>query len=298
VARLWQLTKEVTKNMDAYDLPRSVRPITDFINDLSTWYIRRSRERFKSDNEKDKLKAMETTCYVLIELSKIMAPFTPFLAETIWQKTTGHDFKDENKSVHLEAWPEKLRLVVAKENWAEEKEKILEEMVMVRKIVEMGLARRDEAGIKVRQPLTEAFVENYNLKKEYEDLIKDELNVKNVRVSRGEGELKVGLDLIITDDLKREGVKRELTRAVNALRKEAGMTIADRAEIYYETDDDVSREIIEEFAEDIMNDTLSEAIKFGLPAEVPLSGTKVGTDGKGKAVKIDGGEVKLVVKKK
>ncbi|MBI4812574.1 isoleucine--tRNA ligase [Candidatus Falkowbacteria bacterium] len=287
VARLWQLIKEVTKNMDAYDLPRAVRPITDFINDLSTWYIRRSRERFKSDDAEDKLNAIRTTRYILAELSKIMAPFTPFLAETIWQKTTGNDFKDENKSVHLESWPEELRLAVALANKAEKEEKILEEMAMVRKIVEMGLAKRDEAGIKVRQPLAEVFVENYNLKKEYENLIKDELNVKDIRVGRDKRKLKVDLNLIITEDLKKEGVKRELTRAINALRKEAGMTIADRAEIYYETDDDVTREIIEEFAEDIMNDTLSAAIKFGVEvAEF------------NKEVKIDGEIIKLGVSKR
>ena len=103
--RLNQLIKEATDSLESYNLPAGARPITDFIDDLSTWYLRRSRDRFKSDDEADKNAALKTTGHVLLQLTKIMAPYMPFSAENIWQRLTGNDFKDEEKSVHLEGWP-------------------------------------------------------------------------------------------------------------------------------------------------------------------------------------------------
>ncbi|MEA1962773.1 MAG: isoleucine--tRNA ligase, partial [Patescibacteria group bacterium] len=185
LARLNQLVCEVTENMDKYNLPKAARPIAEFINDFSTWYIRRSRDRFKSKDENDKQFALRTTKYILSQLAKVMAPFTPFIAEQIWQKVSGNEFKNENKSVHLEEWPNKESRI--KNN----KLRILEEMAMVRKIVELGLAKRDEAGIRVRQPLSKLRITNYELQDEYIYLIKDELNVKNIKLERGGGELKV-----------------------------------------------------------------------------------------------------------
>ncbi|MDP2755877.1 MAG: class I tRNA ligase family protein, partial [Nitrospirota bacterium] len=145
IAKLNKLIKEVTENMDKYNLPKATRPIGDFINDLSTWYLRRSRDRFKGDNEEDKNAVLNTMRYVLIELAKVMAPFTPFIAEQLWQRVMEFNFEDENKSVHLEKFPD------SRQQTADSR--ILEEMEVVRKIVELGLAKRDEAGIKVRQPL-------------------------------------------------------------------------------------------------------------------------------------------------
>jgi len=168
VARLNQLISEVTKSMDTYNLPSASRPIGAFIDDLSTWYIRRSRDRFKGDDAVDAKAAMETTGYVLLQLAKVMAPFMPFMAEQVWQKVSGNEFKDENKSVHLENWN-----VVGVID-----EKALEDMEKVRKIVELGLAKRDEAGIKVRQPLSQLRITNYELKEEYKVLVLDEINVK------------------------------------------------------------------------------------------------------------------------
>ncbi|MFA5318474.1 MAG: class I tRNA ligase family protein, partial [Patescibacteria group bacterium] len=171
IARLNQLIDEVTENMNNYNLVKATRPIEEFINDLSTWYIRRSRDRFKSEDEQDKQAALNTTGFVLLELSKVIAPVMPFMAETIWQKVTGNDFKDGNKSAHLESFPTVEKI----------DDKIIGDMAQVQKIVEMGLAKRDEAGIKVRQPLSELRITNYELRNEYENLIKDELNVKSVK---------------------------------------------------------------------------------------------------------------------
>lgn len=254
LARLNQLLEETTKQMNAYNLPRAVRPLTEFINDLSTWYLRRSRDRFKSADADDKKQALATTCFVLTELSKIMAPFMPFLSEQIWQKTTGHDFSDENKSVHLEFWPSFSTAT---------NKPIFEMMETIRKIVELGLAKRDEAGIKVRQPLNELRIMNHELEEKYAELLKDELNVKNIVSAKGDGEISVELDLIITPELKLEGIQREIVRLVNAMRKDADMSIGDRAEIFYETDNEIIKTAIEKFTADIMNDTLSESIRFG-----------------------------------
>ena len=213
LAKLNQLVEVATEGMDNYDLPKSTRSITKFIDDLSTWYIRRSRDRFKgnlkrgatnaahaNDNneEKDKKFALETTSFVLLQLSKIIAPFMPFIAEQLWQKVTGNDFKSEDNSVHLEKWPISHNVECVTHN------EILEKMEVVRKIVELGLAKRDEAGIRVRQPLNQLRIKNCELKNEYEELIKDELNVKNIKIKKGKGEIEVELDTDITPELKQE----------------------------------------------------------------------------------------------
>jgi isoleucyl-tRNA synthetase len=282
LARLNQLIKETTDGMDNYNLPKAARPIEDFVNDFSTWYLRRSRERFKGDDEKDKKSALQTTGYVLLELAKVMAPFMPFMAENLWQKVSGNNFRDENKSVHLEEWPKQENKKTKKQE-----SNILEEMEVVRKIVELGLAKRDETGIKVRQPLFELRITNYELRIEYADLIKDELNVKNIKVIKGEGELSVELNTEITPELKLEGVKRELVRFINNLRKDAGMTIKDRAEIYYETESKEIKEVFEKLGTEILKDTLSDKIINDVEdAEIK------------KEVKVNGEEVVLGIKKK
>jgi isoleucyl-tRNA synthetase len=252
--KLNQLIKEVTENLEKYNLPGASRPIGKFIEDLSTWYLRRSRDRFKGQNEKDKQSALATTKFVLTELAKTMAPFAPFIAEQIWQKLTENNFKNENKSVHLEKWPKQSQIT----NY---ELRILEEMQVVRKIVELGLAKRDEIGIKVRQPLNELRIINYELQAEYKNLIMNELNIKNIISKKGQGELKVELDTIITNDLKLEGLKREIIRLVNAERKNLGLNIKDRTEIFYFTNSELIFNAIKTFKEEILKDTLSNNIK-------------------------------------
>jgi len=266
LAKFDRLLTEVTDNMEKYNLPGASRPITEFINDLSTWYIRRSRDRFKSDNEADKTLALATTKHVLIEFSKVIAPFMPFISETIWQKVTGNDFKDGNKSVHLEVWPTQDARRKTQDA------KILDEMDWVRKIVELGLAERDKINIKVRQPLQKLHIIGYDLKKEHLNLIRDELNVKEIVCEPGNGELKVELDMVITEELKLEGIKREIVRLVNALRKDARFSLDDRAEIFWEIEgkeaesESMVFKTFEKFAADIMNDTLCESVKHGVEA--------------------------------
>jgi isoleucyl-tRNA synthetase len=323
LARLNQLIEEVTKNMNAYDLPRSVRPIGDFINDLSTWYIRRSRDRFKGeatsepspsaswrtspsgrggDALDDRQAALATTKYVLIELSKVMAPFMPFISEQIWQKVSGFNFEDENQSVHLEAWPAlssrgsvsdrgDLGLVSAdivqvstdKPEIATPaaRNDILVRMELVRKIVEAGLAKRDEVGIKIRQPLPYYSTDLASeLSAELIQILKDELNVLEIRFGANE------LGTEMTEELKLAGNLRELVRFINALRKNAGLTIEDRIEISWQAESEIIGKVFAEMGEQLMKDTLAVAIK-----------NEKGETDIEKQVKVNGDEVWLGVRK-
>ena len=266
-ARLEQTKQIITEKMDNYDL-QAIREIPVFVNDLSTWYVRRSRDRFKGEDEIDKMRALKTLRRTLRELALVMAPFMPFTAEHIYQEL-GADVE----SVHLKEWP------AVRKEWVNEK--ILEEMEQVRKVVELGLAKRDEAGIKVRQPISELRITNYELRKEYEELIKDELNVKEIKFVEGK-ELAVELDTRMTPELVAEGIKRELVRAINNLRKETGMTIQDKAIICYQTEHKEIKEVFEKFGEEIKKDTLAEEIRVG---------------GEGEKVKINGEEISLRVEK-
>jgi isoleucyl-tRNA synthetase len=251
--RLNQLISSVDKDMDDYNLQSATRPITDFINDLSTWYIRRSRDRFKSENKTDRECVIATTFFILNQISKVIAPFMPFISEQIWQEINDLEFKSYDRSVHLEDWPKFVVL-------DQDKMDILERMELSKEIVEIGLSLRSNHGIKVRQVLKKIKIKlpESLLKKvtgEYSDLIKDEVNVKEVELIECAGAIDVELDINITHDLEVEGLVRELIRTVNSLRKKAGLTIKDRAKIYY-SDNLELNDIFNQFGEDILRKTL------------------------------------------
>lgn len=307
--RLDQLTGEVTENMDKYNLPKAARPISEFIDDLSTWYIRRSRDRFKGDDVDDKEAAIATTGYVLLQLSKVIAPFMPFIAEQLWQKITGNNFEDGNKSVHLEAWPAAHSIEHVTHN-------IIEEMGKTRKIVVLGLSGRDRIGEKIRQPLSELRIgEKYKIDDSYKELVKEELNIKKISSFKEDGEInekdmskwisivglsesslfqttdvmeRIMLEKEITDELKLEGTKRDLVRSINNLRKDAGLTIQDRAVIYWQTDDKMTKEVFETMRGEIMKDTLSVDIKEGTDSDIDFK----------KDVKVNDSQIVLAIKKK
>lgn len=245
-ARLQQLINEVSQGLENYDLPRASRPVTAFIDDFSTWYLRRSRDRFKTEEKTVVVLVMKE---VLERLAKVMAPMMPFIAETLWQKVSGNNFQNSEQSVHLTAWPETLVF----------DEVILADMTAVRKIVEIGLSKRDEHKVKIRQPLNKFTVYNTNIKSEFYDIITDELNVKEFECVPGEGDLSGELDLTMTRELEMEGAKRELVRAVNALRKEAGLTIQDRVVIYCLETDNWIETVVEQYQVQLCEDTLSTA---------------------------------------
>jgi len=258
MTRLDELSFEVSRNMDNYEIDRATRPIADFVDDLSTWYLRRSRDRFKGENQEDRNFAIAVTKYVLENLAKIYAPFMPFIAEEIWQRVTENNFVDEDKSVHLESFPQAdpNSTLVRPDGFRTDgqvkiNESLLKEMKEVRDLVSLGLEVRSKVGVKVRQPLAKLTVKSDILrgKKELLSLVKDELNVKAIEFENTlDGD--VSLDLIITPELKEEGDFRELLRNLQGLRKEAGLDPNDLIEILVETDEK-GKVFVEKFSKEI-----------------------------------------------
>ncbi|MFA5131360.1 MAG: isoleucine--tRNA ligase [Patescibacteria group bacterium] len=253
LAKFSVLVKGLTTDLNTYHIYEAARRLPEFIDELSTWYLRRSRDRFKSDDEADKNNALATTRYVLTELAKLMAPFMPFIAENLWQKMSAYNFEDKNASVHLEKWPESDETDYTK---------LLADMELTRKIVELGLAKRDEAGIKIRQMLAKITVKvKTEITPEYIELLKDELNVAGVEfIESAEDKIELELDTFITPELKEEGLKRELIRFVNMLRKEGNLNINDETNIYLVGAGEELKTALLNKKADIMKDTLSADI--------------------------------------
>ncbi len=215
LSRLSEVIEKTTKGLKRYELDVASRPFLDFVDDLSVWYLRRSRERFKGENKKDKHNATITTRFVLKEFAKALAPFMPFIAEDIYSRVKEGGDKE---SVHLEGWPK-----VHKVNKG-----IISQMIATRKIVSLALEARADAGIKVRQPLCSLFVKETTLKGKDEclSLIKDEVNVKEIVFQETLGK-EVELDIEITPELKEEGTIRDFMRVLQDDRKKKGLTPKD-----------------------------------------------------------------------
>ena len=217
ISRAYELRNAITENMNAYNLPAALEPILPFIDDLSNWFVRRSRRRFsKNDDQADKASAFATLYYVLVYTSKLLAPFTPFLSEELYQKMTG-----KNESVHLTAWPKA----------GEIDKKVLDEMSRTRQIITDALALRmqksdTEEQIKVRQPLSKLTYTGVKLDPFYEQIIADEVNVK--KVENGD---KFALDKTLTEELKREGYARDLIRVIQSARKNAKLSMDDHIKL-------------------------------------------------------------------
>ena len=230
--------------MDGYDIPTAVKPIIPFLDDASNWYVRRSRRRFwKSDDDGDKQSAYRTLHYVLTRVSQVLAPFAPFMAEELFRKLTN------NESVHLTDWPEVGRV----------NEFVIERMTRTRDVIEQGLGLRmkrdDEHGqIKIRQPLATLTYNGDTLDEFYETIIAEEVNVKAV----DGGSEEVTLDKVITHELHREGLSREVIRHVQSARKNSGLNIDDRISLSLKTDDEILKQAITEYADVIAVETLAE----------------------------------------
>jgi isoleucyl-tRNA synthetase len=231
LSRVNQLTKTVTESLENYDILESLKPVRLFVEDMSTWYIRRSRKRVgpSAEQNSDKTSFYETTYQVLVTLTKLLAPFTPFFAEMMWKNLGNND------SVHLETWPEEIEVEQNDKTYVKIHVELEDQMTVVRKICELGNGKRKELKIKVRQPLTELRITNYELgiSDSLLRLIKDELNVKNVVFLKGkkDAELIVDYDINLTPELIAEGEARELIRALQDLRKKAGLKIKDRIDV-------------------------------------------------------------------
>ena len=254
VSRLHQLITEVERGLNNYNLQDATKPILPFLDDASNWYVRRSRRRFwKSEDDGDKNDAYRTLHYVLVRLSYMLAPFTPFLAEELYHNLTG-----DNESIHLKDWLPA----------GEIDSSMLRDMNALRTAVNDGLSKRASEGIKVRQPLasvklintisqdTPAEVAQFLI-----DIAKDELNVKSVEIvtdSESEpAQPSVVYDLTITPELKREGLMREIVRHVQSARKQAGLQIDDRIVLSISSDDSEISQAIDAFADVIKSETLA-----------------------------------------
>ncbi|MDQ5943360.1 MAG: isoleucyl-tRNA synthetase [Patescibacteria group bacterium] len=250
LSKLQGLIGEVTKNMDEYNLMHSSRPVYEFMDGLSNWYVRRSRKRFwKSENDDDKNQAYHTLYYVLVELSKVIAPFIPFMSEDIYTKLT--EFKE---SVHLQDFP-----TINKDLVFTSLEK---EMDAVRSIVTEGLRMRAEAQIKVRQPLAGASIESpVALNDQLKDVISEELNVKNVVVKDAQ-EQRIELDINITQELKNEGLAREIIRNVQQARKDAGLDVENRIELVLNSTDSAIQNAIKQCSDLIEKEVLATSMKL------------------------------------
>lgn len=209
VTRLNGLIQESTTGYKNYELDKATRPIGDFVDDLSVWYLRRSRDRFKGEDAADKALAVGTLRYVLQQLSLVMAPAMPFYAEYLWQAVRA---QEEAQSVHLAAWPEGGPVDEAS----------IEQMEMVREIVTTALEARTKANLKVRQPI--AGVTGPALPEALAQIVLDELNAKQYT---GHEAAPVSIDTTLTPELIAEGAVRELMRAVQGKRKTDGLQPSD-----------------------------------------------------------------------
>jgi len=258
LAKLDELVSLSTTKMDDYKVLEPTRAIKDFIGDLSTWYLRRSRDRIKEGDKE----AKQTLYFVLKTLVKIMAPFSPFSAEDIYLKLKNENDKE---SVHLETWPEVNKVDSI----------LINNMEEVRKIVSLGLEARQKAGLKVRQPLAslKLKVEGEKLSSEYLELIKDEVNIKEVIFDdKIEGE--VLLDVNITPELKIEGDYRELIRAIQDLRKKEELISSDVVVLNIETDTE-GQSLINKFKEDLIKTINAKEINFSSVEGEPARMTEV-----------------------
>jgi isoleucyl-tRNA synthetase len=298
VSRLNQLILKTTILLEKYDVTSAARSIEDFvINDLSLWYIRRSRKRFHPPVEPNSLRgkktrkdfeeASRTLGFVLLTLSKLTAPFIPFLSEQIYQEICNSKFLTP-KSIHLEDWPK------VDKKWINED--LNQKMEKVREIVSLALAERVKASIRVRQPLASLKIKNQpptkiwcgakiKNNKELIDLIKEEINVKEV-IFDERIEKEIELDTKITPGLKREGILREMIRNLQEMRKIAGYKPKDVISISVLGGEEL-KEMFLENREFILKETKARELKFG----------KVGKYKVEKEIILEGVKLRLAIKK-
>ncbi len=251
-SRYNQLLADVTKAMDSYQLAVAARPLKAFVDDLSTWWLRRSRERFKSEQEYERLDALRTLKEILEEFSKVIAPFMPFIAERIYL-----DIGGQKSSVHLELWPKVQDRYI--------NEKLMQDMSWVRQMVSKGQEARNVSKIPVRQALAKVtlFVRSSEElprlvhQADLLSLVRDELNVEAVVLAQASADATedmVELDTVITPELRKKGLRRELVRQLMAYRKELRLSPSDIVRFGYETQNEELKQLIQESASEIAKD--------------------------------------------
>lgn len=252
LARTHQLVADCTAWLDAYKVTEPTRAIAEFITDLSTWYVRRSRERMKTGE------GVATLREVLLTLAKLMAPFTPFFAEALYQ-----DVQGSTESVHLADWPVVDKTLIDGE--------LLKSMAEVRQIVTGALEQRATHKLNIRQALAGMVVKGSTvLADDLAEILKDEVNVKTVAFEKAEA-LAVELDTHLTPELLREGLSREMIREANAARKNAGLTIEDRITLTVVTNDAEATKAVEEHRQALLDGTRADEVKVEAGAGEPFT---------------------------
>jgi isoleucyl-tRNA synthetase len=256
-SRLHALITEVTKEMDGYEISRAARPLRAFVEDLSTWWLRRSRDRIKSENTYERLDALKTLLEVMLDFTRVMAPFTPFLAEKVYL-----DMGGPKASVHLDKWPKADPRLMD--------DRLLADMQWLREAASRAHEQRANAKLPVRQALAAAIIklsdaeESARLARQSDlaALLAEELNVETVRIEYAAGLAEawtIELDTVITPELKRKGLRREFVRMVMAARKEKGMQPSDRIRVTAAIDSE-SVEAIREKEGEVLRDLKAESM--------------------------------------
>ena len=280
ISELNQLIVDVDAGLDGYNPTEAGRKIEGFVDELSNWYVRRSRRRFwKSENDSDKLAAYTTLYQCLITLTKLLAPFTPFLAEELYQNLVRSALQEAPESVHLADFP------VADESKIDQQ--LAEANRLAMKVSSLGRAARSQAGIKVRQPLSCLFVEVSSERKSFlkrlESQVLEEVNTKTLeliddsklvlerlkgcQIAEDAG-LTVVLDTEISPELQAEGMAREVVHRVQMMRRSNGFDIADHIDTYYQGDEHIEQVMVESTTADyIKQETLSRQLVKGVPEQ-------------------------------
>ena len=326
LSELNSLVAQVDRHLENYNPTDAGRRIQDFVDRLSNWYVRRSRRRFwKSENDEDKISAYATLYTCLTTLSKLMAPFTPFVAEEMYQNLVRSVDPDAPESVHLASFPESSPELID--------QPLMDATRLAMRLSSMGRGARSKAGVKVRQPLQRVLVRP-RTPEEADHIVRvrtqvlDELNIKElgqdgasddqvqdiyqralelaVRSAESgtpatqveamvqvdsyfvslEGGYMVAVDTTVTPDLAEEGLARELVHRIQNLRRAAKFEITDHIVTYYQLPQPVA-EVMRKFAEYIQQETLSQALVEGEPAEGAHAETQ----------KLEGSEVVLGVRR-
>ncbi|MFH1483040.1 MAG: class I tRNA ligase family protein, partial [Chloroflexota bacterium] len=295
ISELNGLIAQVTQNLDSYEPVEAGREIEKFIESLSNWYVRRSRRRFwKGENDQDKRSAYHTLYDCLVTLAKLIAPFAPFVAEELYQNLVRTQDPAAPESVHLTSFPVAIPSLIDQELMAATR--------LAQTISSLGRAARAQAGIKVRQPLSKAFVEGVETERALIELvasqIREELNVKEVLVEPHIGKERpdivvvtesgrtIGIEVKLTRQLVQEGRAREIVHRLQSMRKAAGFDIADHIVTYYQAQGELGQ-VMQEFAPYIQQETLSRELLAWPSAPGAYQETH----------RIDGEELALAVKK-
>lgn len=273
-SRFHKLLATITTGMDNYEIGSASRPIREFIDDLSTWWLRRSRDRMKSENEYERIDALKTLLEILIETAKAIAPFTPFIAEKIYL-----DLGGSKASVHLEKWSKAdTRLI---------DDRLLEDMNWLRSVASNAHELRANAKIPVRQALGKLRIKlrdadtatRYTRQEDLLAVLAEEVNVEAVVVEADgalETDWEVELDTTITPELKKKGLRREFVRNVMNLRKEKRLTPADTVSLLVTDADKELREALEEDGASLVKDLRAKELLFAEGEEGEWDPLKVG----------------------